>query len=252
MGRDHHHLLGVESQQIGRRQIDLRIGLVAARELRRQHRVPRDAGVLRHVDEQRHVPVRQRRQHVARPQAGQPFHGVRPRRQAVPGPVQVVELFLGEAFQPVPRRQFVQDHPVQVVDLRPAQLATAHPSHRGSVTRPPVVRERGPVRLDALRAPDCRALAGDARPPVDDGAEDVERHRADPPDAAVRLLPRRQRRERRGARERRGRERARSARQKLPPSHRPVPHWHRSPPVADASSVSFPHPSCPRRKAAFG
>ena len=219
MGGDHHALLGLEAQQVGRGQVGLGVGLVVPGQLGRQHRVPRDARVLRHVDEQGHVAVRQRRQHVAPLQPRQPLDGVGPRGQAVPGAVQVVELLLGQALEPVLRDQLVEDHPVQVVDLRPPQLAPPHAAHRGAVAAPPVVGERGPVGLDALAAPDRLALPGDARPPVDHRAEDVERHRPHALHPLAQLLPRGARRERLGPRKGRRHQPGRTARQELPPPH---------------------------------
>ena len=56
---------------------------------------------------------------------GQAAARIRPRTQAVPGPVQVVDLVLGETSNGKLLEQTIEDHAVQIVDLHPRQVARA-------------------------------------------------------------------------------------------------------------------------------
>ena len=93
---DHHHFAGREAEQPRRALVHLAVPLVVPEELRRQHAVPRQAAVLRHVGEQRDVAVRQRRDHELLLEPLQPGDRVLPRREAMPGAVEVILLGVGE------------------------------------------------------------------------------------------------------------------------------------------------------------
>ena len=185
---DHHHLLGREAEQIGGGPVHDRVRLVGARQLGGQHRVPRQPGRLGHVDEQGHVPVRQRGQHVARAQPRQALDGVGPGAEPVPRVVELDALGLAQALEPELRNQIVENHAVQIVDLRPRQLALPHPVHGRPVAGPPALGEGVPVAVEPLAGGDLAPLARDARPPVDDRAEDVERERAHAAQALGQIL----------------------------------------------------------------
>jgi hypothetical protein len=74
-------------------------------------------------------------------------------------------------------QQPVEDHAVQVVDLRPAELARAHAGHRGLIARAPRIGERRPVDAQPLAPAELLSFADDRRAPVDDGAEHIEDER---------------------------------------------------------------------------
>ena len=132
--------------------------------------------MLGHVHQQGDVAVGEGSDHVAGAQAGQAPDRVGPGGQAVPDQVQVRQLVGGEAaLQAEVGQEAVEDHAVEVVERGPREVASPHAVHGGGVAGAPGVGEAAPVdvRGDAL------ALADDAAPPVDDGAEDVEGEGAD-------------------------------------------------------------------------
>ena len=90
--RGQHDLPGLEPEQRGRAQVRLRVRLVRARHVRAEDQVPRQPGCLRHVKQQRRVPVRQRPHDVALLDRRDPRHAVRPRRQEAPGASEPVQF----------------------------------------------------------------------------------------------------------------------------------------------------------------
>ena len=132
--------------------------------------------MLRHVRQQRHVAVAQRRDGEALPQPEQPRPRVGPPAQPVPDSVEMVSLRLAQALQTEARQQLVvQDAPVQRVDRLEGQLAPAHPGHHRLVPRSELVSELRPVDVgDPALGCEGRPIAGDAGAPVHHRAEDVE------------------------------------------------------------------------------
>ncbi len=97
MRRRHHHLARPQVQQPGDAQIGLRVRLEVAEQVGAEDHVPRDAGELRHVQQQRDVAVRQRPDDEARLQPGQAGHRIRPGVQPVPAQVDMDQVLLRQA-----------------------------------------------------------------------------------------------------------------------------------------------------------
>src|SRR5207245_338604 len=144
-----------------------------------EDRVPREPGTLGHVHQERDVAVRERRENELPLEAHEPRYGIGPRVEAVPGAVQVVDLRLGESGDAEPDEELIERHPVEIVELGPRHRAAPHLLQHGLVEAAPRVSERCPADLQALGAPERLTLADQARPPVNDGAEDVEGQRLD-------------------------------------------------------------------------
>lgn len=179
MSGDQHEFARREAEEPRGTEIGFRVRLVVAEEFRREHAVPGQARVLRHVDEERDVAVGKCREGEAALEQRQAAARVGPRPQPVPDPVQMVLFGLGEAGDAELPQQIVEDPAVQGIDRRPGELPRAHARHRGPVARAPRVRERGPIDAQRLRAPELAALANDRAAPVDHGAKDIERQGAD-------------------------------------------------------------------------
>ena len=115
-----------------------------------------------------------------------PGHGVRPRVEPVPGERELVAL-LGRELELQLGEHVVERLAVQDVEHDPVALAGAHGLELRLVAGAPRVGHR------LARQPERRRLPGDARAPVDAGAEDVEEDRLQPwncdssvePDSAV-------------------------------------------------------------------
>src|SRR5437879_6101009 len=179
VGGDHHALAGRQPEERGGRQIRLGLGLVVPRDLRPQDGVPRQPAVLGHVHDQRDVAVRERREDVLLLEPREPGHAVGPGIEAVPGPIEMVDLSVRQPLDGELRQELLEALAMEVVELRPRALAAPHLVHRRLIEAPPRVGELGPVHREALRLPESLALADEARSPVDDGAEDVEGERFD-------------------------------------------------------------------------
>ena len=63
---------------------------------------------------------------------------------------------------------------VQIVEFGPRQFSVLNAIHVGTVDRSPCVGEGSPVDLQSLGFAELLAFGDNARPPIDDGAEDVE------------------------------------------------------------------------------
>src|SRR5882724_8927220 len=176
---DHHALAWRQPEERGRRQVGLGLGLVVPRDLRAEDGVPREPTILRHVDDQRDVAVRERREDELLLEAREAGHGVGPGVEAVPGTVQVIDLGLREPLDGELGQELVEALAVEIVELRPRAPAAAHLVHRGLVEAAPRIGEPGPVHAEALRLAERLALADEARPPVHHRAEDIEGERFD-------------------------------------------------------------------------
>src|SRR5213592_1482808 len=100
-------------------------------------------------------------------------------RRTRPGTVQVVDLLLGEPDDAELNEELVEGHPMEIVELGPRERAAPHAFEHRLVEPAPRVGERRPADPQALGAPERLAVADQARPPVDDGTEDIERQRSD-------------------------------------------------------------------------
>jgi hypothetical protein len=165
MGRDHHHLAGIETQRIAAGEVNARFRLVVAGQLRPEDAVPRQRGVFRQPRHERDGPVGARRDDVPRLHRMQPRHHVGPRVQPLPRGVEAVGRGHAEGLG-----HAVEVLEVQVVerDVTPPALADAR--HGGVVFRPPRHGEAGGV--DPWQ--NVRHLPRDGGPPVHAGAENVE------------------------------------------------------------------------------
>jgi hypothetical protein len=142
-----------------------------------EDQVPGKPRPLCHVDEQGDVAVGERGDDVTLLEPRQPFDGVRPGVQAVPDPVKVILLFFGQGLDAELAEQLLERDAVEVVELRPGELAVAHPVHRGRVPAPPGVGEGRPFHVEVLVSAEFLALPDDGRAPVQDRAEHVEDER---------------------------------------------------------------------------
>src|SRR5436309_7148172 len=185
VGGDHHALLGLEAQHRGRRQVALGLGLVMARDLRPEDRVPREPAVLGHVHHQRDVAVRERRQDVLLLEAGEAGHAVRPGIEAMPRAVEMVDFSVRQPLDRELPEQLLEALAMEIVELRPRAPAAPYLVHRRLIEAAPRVGELRPVDREALRLPEGLALADDARSPVHDRPEHVERERFDVHDGHV-------------------------------------------------------------------
>ena len=63
-------------------------------QLCRQNAIPRQATIFRHVGQERHVAIGERRQNEALTQASQPLDGVRPGVESMPDAIQMIDVGL--------------------------------------------------------------------------------------------------------------------------------------------------------------
>jgi hypothetical protein len=82
--RHHHDLLRPNSEEVGSREVQFRVGLVPLRQLGRKNAVPRQLRVFCHVGQQGHIAVGQRSYDVLLLQTRQPLHRVGPGVEPVP------------------------------------------------------------------------------------------------------------------------------------------------------------------------
>ena len=126
--------------------------------------------MLGEVDRLGDVAVGARRDHEALLQPGEAGHGVRPRVEPVPGERELVAL-RGRQVEVELGEHVVERLAVEHVEHDPLALAAAHRLELRLVAPAPRVGH------GLARQPERRRLAGDARAPVDAGAEDVEEER---------------------------------------------------------------------------
>src|SRR6202011_724375 len=108
-------------------------------------------------------------------QPGQAPHGVRPRVEPVPGPVELVDAVVGHRYDSRGCEQVVEHHAMQVVDPGPRKFTPAHSIHRRGISGPPAVGEARPILLHPMALAELLELANDAGTPINDGPEHVER-----------------------------------------------------------------------------
>jgi hypothetical protein len=97
----------------------------------------------------------------------------------MPRPVQVIDLGFREPLDRELRQQLVEALAVQIVELRPLAAVIAHLVHRRLIQTAPGIGELGPVYVEPLLLAERLAFADQARSPVHDGAEHIERERLD-------------------------------------------------------------------------
>ena len=84
-----------------------------------------------------------------------------------------------EAFDAELPQDMVERHAMQPVEVGPGQLAESHLAHVGPVQAAPLVSQAGPVGMNAALLAELARFSDDARSPVNQRAEDVERQRID-------------------------------------------------------------------------
>ena len=92
----------------------------------------------------------------------------------MPGEVQLGECLLAQVLKPEARQDALQVMAVQHVELGERQAAGTDFLHAGLVFRPPGVGEGDPVEVIPQRPELGFRLPGHGRPPIHQGAEDVE------------------------------------------------------------------------------
>ncbi len=142
MRGDEHERLRRHAEQVGAAEVGLPVRLVVVEQFGGDHAVPRQTGPLGHVDQQRHVAVGKRCDGELFLQPRQSGHGVRPRVEPVPRPVELVDLAVAHRHDPGAVEEIVEDHAVQVVDSRPRSsprrtrsIAGAYPARQSSAKR---------------------------------------------------------------------------------------------------------------------
>ena len=151
VGRHHHHFGGLEIEEVSSGQIDLAIRLVMPDQLGAENAVPRQSGMFGHRRHQRDVAVRQRRDRELLLQPRQPADRVRPRPQPMPRAIERIGLRAGEAGDLELDENLVEDHPMQVVEPGPRQLAGADAVHARAITTAPGIGELRAVHAEAFR-----------------------------------------------------------------------------------------------------
>ena len=174
MRRHHHRLFGREAEHGNGGLIGVGHGLVGPRHLSAEHCVPRQAGTLCHIHQQRHIAVRQRRQRIVCAQPRQTGHRIGPGIESVPHLIEMDFFVLTKVFYPEFIYQTVEDVAMQLVEDDPALAAAPNFFHGRLVARPPGVSESHPVDIDALLRAERAAFADNARAPIDDSSKHIE------------------------------------------------------------------------------
>jgi len=178
---DHADFVGPHREDIRRAEIGVRRRLIGLHQLGAEDRIPGNAGALGHVEHQDDVAVGQRRDDVARFQPRQPCHRIRPRIEAVPGEIEIVQLGGRNAGRVNAERgqNGFQVFTMQHVEPCERPSSAAYFLHRRRIAIAPGIGEG--CRLDmagAMVRQERRSIAGDAAAPIDDGPEHVEHQRA--------------------------------------------------------------------------
>src|SRR3712207_3115111 len=92
----------------------------------------------------------------------------------MPGPIEVILLFLGQTLDTELLKQLVEGGEMQIIELFPGDISTAHPVHRGRVPAPPGVGEGRPICVEVLLLAQRLAFPNNGGAPVYDRAEHVE------------------------------------------------------------------------------
>lgn len=173
---DHADLVGFETEDIGGAQVRGGIGFVGSSHLGAEDRIPRKLCAFCHVESQADVRVRQRRDDEPLLQLGQPGDRVRPRIEAMPGEIRLLEHPGRDRCGIDPR---LGEHGLKVLPMEHIETdeltpAAAHPLHRRLVLRSPAIGELMCIKIGNMVAQVQGHLGGDTAPPVDDGAEHIE------------------------------------------------------------------------------
>ncbi len=179
VGRDHHAFTRRQVERFTGSEIDARLGLVVARDLGAEDRIPREAVAAGDVDHQRDIAVRDRREQATTLEPREAGCRIRPAVEPVPRQIEIARHLLGEAVDAETRQDALEIVPVQHVELAERDAAAAHLLHRRLVLVPPGIGEGKPVELVAGRRKNALGLARDAAAPIDHGAEDIEEQRLD-------------------------------------------------------------------------
>src|SRR4029453_16150784 len=110
----------------------------------------REPPVLGHVHDQRDVAVRERREDELLLEARETGHRSGPRIEAMPRPVQVIDLGFREPLDRELRQQLVEALAVQIVELRPLAAVIALLVHRRLIQTAPGIGELGPFYVEPL------------------------------------------------------------------------------------------------------
>src|SRR5258708_37574190 len=92
--------------------------------------------------------------------------GVRPWRQALPRPGELVACCGIEALRPNVVKYLVQRQAVELVEVGPRQLTAPDAVHRGHVQRAPGLGQPLPVGVPAAQAAESPGLGSQSRAPV--------------------------------------------------------------------------------------
>ena len=96
MCRHQHHFTGFQTEQTCGRLVRTRIGLIGFADIGTEHHIPRQPGVLRHIDQQSGVAVGQRPDNDVSLHGRDAVDTVRPRRQPAPRPGECLHLVAGQ------------------------------------------------------------------------------------------------------------------------------------------------------------
>src|SRR5262249_19222173 len=130
------------------------------------------------VAQQSDVSVRERRDRKFLFQPPKSSNGIRPWLQSVPHSIQGILVRLSElGNHPEFPKEFVQNHPVQIIELGPRKFALPQFLHRRRITRTPVVGKTGPIDFEALRFAPRFTFFDDRSTPVDNSPESVKHQR---------------------------------------------------------------------------
>ena len=174
MRRHHHALRRCKIESLAGGEIDARLRLEIARDLRAENRIPGEPVAAGKIDHQRNIAVRHRSDQKFCAQACQSWRRIRPRVEAMPGQIEIGENIVGHARDPETRK-----HAVEIMAMQDVELAKGHPTgpdlfHRRLIFSAPGIRESMPIARMAERPEQRGRFARDAGAPVDQRAEDIK------------------------------------------------------------------------------
>jgi hypothetical protein len=149
VGRDHHAVGGRQVESIAGGEIDARLGLVVARDLRAEDRIPGKIVAASEIDHQRDIAVRDRRELEALLEPRKPGRGIGPAVESVPCQVEIARHVLRQSREPEALADSIEIVPVQDVELAEGDAAGTHLLHGGLVLVTPGIGEGKPVELMA-------------------------------------------------------------------------------------------------------
>src|SRR5262249_44108581 len=142
---DHHDPVRPKAEERDGRSIDFRARLVAARVLRRDDAVPRQAREPRKLDHPDEARIGERRQDVPALQAQQARDRVGPGREPPPYARERSDLVRCESGNAMSEEELLQALPVDRVDGDPWALALVHLVHGRTIDSPPLVEKPNAV-----------------------------------------------------------------------------------------------------------